>query len=87
MHVRYRIERTTVIQPGAATAHGNEETRAITREPDPEDHSMLTRAKFLRLSGATAAAALTVTPQAYAKTKTNDGVVRVKSAYDFQETI
>ena len=48
---------------------------------------MLTRAKFLRLSGATAAAALTVTPQAYAKTKTNDGVVRVKSAYDFQETI
>ena len=48
---------------------------------------MLTRAKFLRLSGATAAAALTVTPEAHARTKTNDGVVRVKSAYDFQETI
>ena len=48
---------------------------------------MLTRAKFLRLSGATAAAALTVTPEAYAKAKTNDGVVRVKSVYGFQETI
>ena len=48
---------------------------------------MLTRAKFLRLSSATAAAALTVTPEAYARAKTNDGVVRVKSVYGFQETI
>ena len=31
---------------------------------------MLTRAKFLRLSGATAAAALAVTPEAYARAKT-----------------
>ncbi len=37
MHVRYRIERTTVIQPGAAPAHGDDETRAITHESDPED--------------------------------------------------
>ena len=48
---------------------------------------MLTRAKFLRLSGATAAAALAVTPEAFAKAKAPDGVVRVKSAYGFQETI
>ena len=48
---------------------------------------MLTRAKFLRLSGATAATALAVTPEAYARAKTNDGVVRVKSIYGFRETI
>jgi uncharacterized protein (DUF302 family) len=55
---------------------------------------MLTRAKFLRLTGA-AAAAVAVTPAANAKTnaKTNaksmrdDGIVRVKSAYGFAETI
>jgi uncharacterized protein (DUF302 family) len=45
---------------------------------------MLTRAKFLRLSGLTAAA-LALAPEALAKS--NDGVVRVKSAYSFQETI
>lgn len=48
---------------------------------------MLTRAKFLRLSSATAAAALAVTTEAYARARPNDGVVRVKSAYGFQETI
>ena len=45
---------------------------------------MLTRAKFLRLSGLTAAA-LVVAPEALPKS--SDGVVRVKSAYSFQETI
>jgi uncharacterized protein (DUF302 family) len=45
---------------------------------------MLTRAKFLRLSGA-AAAAMAVAPAAQAKS--DDGVVRVKSAYGFAETI
>jgi uncharacterized protein (DUF302 family) len=45
---------------------------------------MLTRAKFLRLSGVTAAA-LIAAPQAHAKSR--DGVVRVKSAHGFQETI
>jgi uncharacterized protein (DUF302 family) len=44
---------------------------------------MLTRAKFLRLSGA-AAATMAVTPAA---AKSNDAVVRVKSAYGFAETI
>ena len=48
---------------------------------------MLTRAKFLRLSGATAAAALAIAPEAHAKSKSSDGVVRVKSIYGFQETI
>src|SRR3954471_19362645 len=48
---------------------------------------MLTRAKFLRLSGATAAVALAAAPEAYAKAKANDGVVRVKSAFGFLETI
>ena len=47
---------------------------------------MLTRAKFLRLSGV-AAAALAAAPQAEAKMKADDGVVRVKSAYGFAETI
>src|SRR3954470_22797227 len=87
MHVRYRNERTTVIQPRAIPAHGDDEARAITRESDPEDYSMLTRAKFLRLSGATVAAAFVVTPETHARAKSSDGVVRVKSDYGFQETI
>jgi uncharacterized protein (DUF302 family) len=45
---------------------------------------MLTRAKFLRLSGA-AMAAMAAAPAAQAKS--DDGVVRVKSAYGFAETI
>jgi uncharacterized protein (DUF302 family) len=45
---------------------------------------MLTRAKFMRLTGA-AAAALAVAPEALSKS--NDGVVRIKSAYGFRETI
>jgi uncharacterized protein (DUF302 family) len=48
--------------------------------------TMLTRSKFLRLTGV-AAAALAVTPELQAKTKSDDGIVRVKSAYGFQETI
>ena len=45
---------------------------------------MLTRAKFLRLSGV-AAAVLAISPEAMPKS--NDGIVRVKSSYNFQETI
>jgi uncharacterized protein (DUF302 family) len=45
---------------------------------------MLTRAKFLRLFGV-AAAALAISPEAMPKS--NDGIVRVKSSYNFQETI
>jgi uncharacterized protein (DUF302 family) len=45
---------------------------------------MLTRAKFLRLSGV-AAAAMAVMPEVQAAP--GDGVVRVKSAHGFQETI
>ena len=45
---------------------------------------MLTRAKFLRLSGLTAAAFFV---SSEALPKSNDGVVRVKSSYNFQETI
>ena len=45
---------------------------------------MLTRAKFLRLSGV-AAAALAISPEALPKS--NDGIARVKSSYNFQETI
>ena len=45
---------------------------------------MLTRAKFLRLTGLTAAA-LTISSEALPKS--NDGIVRVKSLYPFQETI
>jgi uncharacterized protein (DUF302 family) len=45
---------------------------------------MLTRAKFLRLSGLTAAA-FVIAPEALPKS--NDGIVRVKSSYNFQETI
>ena len=47
---------------------------------------MLTRAKFLRLTGV-AAATLAMTPTAQAAAKSNDGVVRVKSGYGFAETI
>jgi uncharacterized protein (DUF302 family) len=47
---------------------------------------MLTRAKFLRLSGV-AAATVAVTPMIEASAKTSDGVVRVKSVYGFAETI
>lgn len=45
---------------------------------------MLTRAKFLRLAGLTAAA-LAISPEALPKS--NDGIVRVKSIYAFPETI
>ena len=45
---------------------------------------MLTRAKFLRLTGLTAAA-LAISPEALPKS--NDGIVRAKSIYSFQETI
>ena len=47
---------------------------------------MLSRTKFLRLSGV-AVTALVAMPAAQAAAKTNDGVVRVKSAYGFAETI
>jgi len=47
---------------------------------------MLTRAKFLRLTGV-AAAALAITPEANAEAMRDDGVVRVKSVYSFAETI
>lgn len=47
---------------------------------------MLTRAKFLRLSGV-ATAALVAIPASQAIAKASDGVVRVKSAYGFAETI
>jgi uncharacterized protein (DUF302 family) len=47
---------------------------------------MLTRAKFLRLSGI-AAAALAVSPALRAETRSENGVVRVKSAYPFRDTI
>jgi uncharacterized protein (DUF302 family) len=45
---------------------------------------MLTRAKFLRLSALTAAA-LAVAPEALSKS--NDGIVRLKSAFGFQDTV
>lgn len=45
---------------------------------------MFSRAKFLRMSGL-AAAALVVSPEAMPKS--NDGIVRVKSSYNFQETV
>src|SRR5262245_28718169 len=45
---------------------------------------MFTRAKFLRMSGF-AAAALVISPEAFPKS--NDGIVRVKSSYNFHETI
>ena len=49
---------------------------------------MLTRAKFLRLSGV-ATAALVAAPAAHATSsaKSNDGVVRIKSGYGFAETV
>jgi uncharacterized protein (DUF302 family) len=47
---------------------------------------MLTRAKFLRLAGITTAA-LAVIQEVQAKAKSDDGVVRVKSAFGFKETI
>ena len=47
---------------------------------------MFTRAKFLRLSG-TAAAALVLMPTVKSRAESEDGVVRVKSIYSFQETI
>ena len=47
---------------------------------------MLTRAKFLRLTGV-AAATIAVTPVVEVNAKSNDGVVRVKSLYGFAETV
>jgi uncharacterized protein (DUF302 family) len=47
---------------------------------------MLTRAKFLRLTGMTAAA-LAAIPAVKSRAEVTDGVVRVKSAYSFPETV
>ena len=47
---------------------------------------MFTRAKFLRLSGA-AAAALVLMPTVKSRAESEDGVVRIKSGYSFQDTI
>jgi uncharacterized protein (DUF302 family) len=47
---------------------------------------MFTRAKFLSLS-AVAAAAVMLAPAGPVKAESEDGVVRVKSAYGFQDTI
>jgi uncharacterized protein (DUF302 family) len=47
---------------------------------------MFTRAKFLRLSGA-AAAALVLAPAVKSRAESEDGVVRIKSSYGFQDTI
>ena len=47
---------------------------------------MFTRMKFLRLSGA-AAAALVLTPPVKSRAESEDGVVRIKSGYSFQDTI
>ena len=47
---------------------------------------MFTRAKFLRLSGG-AAASLVLAPAVKSRAESEDGVVRIKSVYGFQETI
>jgi uncharacterized protein (DUF302 family) len=47
---------------------------------------MLTRAKFLRLTGMTAAAFAAI-PSVKSRAEVADGVVRVKSAYNFQDTV
>ncbi|AMN45036.1 camphor resistance protein CrcB [Rhodoplanes sp. Z2-YC6860] len=85
MHARYRIERTTVIQSIVLLQHCDASLGAIKRRPS-EDESMLSRAKFLRLSGV-AAAALAVNPAAGAAAKSKDGIVSIKSGYGFAETI
>src|SRR5262245_3419510 len=64
----------------------NPEAWAIPRRFESEEPSMLTRAKFLRLTGV-AASALAITPKANAKMTRDDGIVRVRSAYGFSETI
>lgn len=46
---------------------------------------MFTRAKFLRMSGAAAAAL--IVPAAQSRAASKDGIVRVRSVYDFEQTI
>jgi uncharacterized protein (DUF302 family) len=84
MHAGYRIERALIILSRTIPLHGDADAGAITCQSNAEGRSMLTRAKFLRLTGV-AAMALAAVPEVQAKS--NDGVVRVKSAYGFQETI
>jgi uncharacterized protein (DUF302 family) len=84
MFVCYRNESRIVILSAIVPLHGDEETRAITRKSNLEESPMLTRAKFLRLTGLTVAA-LAISPEALSKS--NDGIVRVKSIYPFAETI
>src|SRR5215475_10838480 len=80
----YRIERVIVIQSWVAPLHGENQAGAITRKSNCEGMTMLSRAKFLRMAGL-AATALVISPEAMPKS--NDGIVRVKSSYNFQETI
>ena len=83
MHARYRIERNGNSVP-TVPLHGDGRFAQSRASQTQRDDPMFTRAKFLRLSGA-AAAALAVATRGLAKS--DDGVVRVKSAYGFQETI
>jgi len=84
MLICYRIERVIVILSLIVPLHGDAKAGASCASQTRRDDPMLTRAKFLRLSGLTAAA-LVVAPEALPKS--SDGIVRVKSVYSFQETI
>ena len=87
MHVRYRIERTTVIQsPSRRRLHGDDETRAITRESNLGGSSHVDQSKIPAPVGRRCGGARRCT-RSPCQAKSNDGVVRVKSVYGFQETI
>src|SRR4029450_5523376 len=84
MSVCYRIQRLIIVLSLIIPLHGEGRGCAITRKSTRRDDPMFTRAQFLRLSSV-AVAALAVAPDALSKA--NDGVVRVKSAYSFQDTV
>src|SRR5262245_35723005 len=84
MSVCYRIERLILVLSRIVLLHGGAEAAQSRASQTRRDGPMFTRAQFLRLSSVTVAA-LAVAPEALSKS--NDGVVRVKSVYSFQDTV
>jgi uncharacterized protein (DUF302 family) len=85
MHALYRNQSALIIQRSAAGRQSVARHLRNHAQVRSGGEPMLTRANFLRLSGV-AAATLAAMPSAKA-TRPDDGIVRVKSAYGFQETI
>ncbi len=87
MHVRYRIERTTVILFATAPMHSDAKTCAITRESEAEECISCSPEQNFCACRAPRQHHSSSHPPSSHRAKSEDGVVRIKSSYGFQDTI